>query len=193
MQVGQSVTIYDGDHVEAHNPTSQQFTRSHIGQNKAECLVNQATEWSDEQIEYRAVPRMVEDTAPLQGHVFLCLDNMATRLNIMKHSVFSQPDVDLVVETRMDATVSQVFAFNPNTQAHQVIWRQFWFSDEDAENQLGCNGPIAIPTATTITGSLAVQQLLNYYKQPGRFNHHVTLNLNTMHARTRSWPDTLDE
>lgn len=193
MQVGQRVTVYDGDHVEAHNPPNQQFTRSHIGHNKAEVLVAEAQEWCDEQVDYQAVPRMVEDYTPLQGHVFLCLDSMQARRNIMEHSVFDNPDVAAVVETRMDATMCQVFMFDPNRAAHQAIWKQFWFPDEQAQNQIGCSGPIAIPTATTITGNLAVQQLLNYYKQPLQVHHHLSLNLTTMNSKTRSWPQTLDE
>lgn len=193
MQIGQHVTIYDGDHVEAHNPPNQQFTRQHLGHNKATALAVQALEWCDEQVSYSAVPYMVESAVPLQGHVFLCLDSMQARRDIMEHSVFNNPDVDVVVETRMDATMSQVFMFDPNCIAHQTIWQEFWFPDNQAENQIGCSGPIAIPTATTITGGLAVQQLLNYYKQPAQVHHHLSLNLTTMNAKTRHWRDRLDE
>lgn len=192
MQVGQCVTIYDGDHVEAHNPPSQQFTRSHIGQNKAEVLAREAKEWSDEQVPFIAHPHMVESAIPLQGMVILCLDKMLPRLNIMQDSIFGNPEIDVVVETRMDATMCQVFIFDPKCEAHQTIWKDYWFPDEEAENQLGCSGPIAIPTATTITAGLAVQQLLNYWKQPTEIQHRISLNLTTMNATGSQWPSKLD-
>ena len=194
MQLGLSgVTVYDGDIVEAHNPPSQQFTGEHIGQHKVQALCAQARIWSDDQIPFFPVAEMVTKQIACKGIVILCLDSMQSRRDIMRQSLFNNPDVSLVIETRMDATFACVYLLDPNNTSHQACWESTWYSDEDAENKTGCNGHYAIPTATSMTANLAVQQMLNYFGPEGETSTPNVLMLNLVHWRTttRLWPKEL--
>ena len=194
MQLGEpGITVYDGDIVEAHNPPSQQFTAEHIGQHKVHALCAQAKIWSDGQIPFYAIPSMVTAPVDFTGIVFLCLDRMVPRRTIMRESLFNNPKVSLVIETRMDATLACVYLLDPNNLSHQACWESTWFSDEDADNKRGCNGHYAIPTATSMTANLAVQQMLNYFGPEGALStpNMLMLNLVQWRTTTRIWPKEL--
>lgn len=191
MQLGKrGITLYDGDIVEAHNPPSQQFTRDHIGLPKVEALRMQAEIWSDGNVPIHTNFDMVKEPIPLAGIVFLCLDNMQARKDICKQSLFSNKDVLLVAETRMDASVAEVWMFNPNNSAHEKWWLHYWYPDEDAQNEVGCGGHYAVPTATSITASMAVQAVINYFRLETQelIPNRVRLNLRTWGSTTRTWP-----
>lgn len=194
MQLGEpGITLYDGDIVEAHNPPSQQFIAEHIGQYKVHALCAQAKIWSDDKIPFYANPKMVTAPIAFTGIVYLCLDSMAARREIMRQSLFNNKAVSLVIETRMDATLAGVYLLDPNNISHQACWESTWFSDEDADNKRGCNGHYAIPTATSMTANLAVQQMLNYFGPAGVTSTPNVLMLNLVQWRTttRLWPKEL--
>lgn len=191
MQLGQpGITIYDGDSVETHNPPSQQFTRNHVGMLKVEALAQQARVWSDDQVSFAVSPQMVEHKTAFSGIVFLCLDSMQARRTIFSQSLFSNPDVKLVIETRMDATLAEVFLVDPCNAIHEEFWKAYWFPDDKAENSVGCGGHYAIPTATSMTANLAVQQLINYFSEGGQDTtpNQLMLNLRTWKVTATLWP-----
>ena len=187
--------LYDGDVVEAHNPPNQQFTREHIGQSKVSALAKQAAVWSDDQVPLHANFGMVTEPLSLSGIVFLCLDSMAARRSICEQSLFKNSAVKLVIETRMDASLAEVWIFDPNNTVHEQCWLTYWFPDSEAENEVGCGGHYAIPTATSMTANLAVQVLLNHFKepQPSPTPNRLRLNLRDWRLDTKIWPTTLDQ
>lgn len=195
MRIGNNgLLLFDGDVVEAHNIPNQQFLPEHIGQKKVTALHEQVQKWSNEAILVTAIADYVTDRVDFKGVVFLCLDSMDARRSIMRTSILGNPNIQLVIETRMDAGLVEVFIFDPKINVHCVLWEAHWFPDSAAENLAGCNGHIAIPTATSMTADVAVQLLINHFRnQTEQDPNHLRLNLHTWKLATDVWPTTLDE
>ncbi len=194
MQLGRpGLHLYDGDVVEAHNLPNQQFTLGHLGQHKVQAAAAQASVWSGEQVRVVTHPDHVTGRIPLHGIVFLCLDSMAARRQICEQSLFGNSAVSLVLETRMDASTASVVVFDPSNPVHQECWLGYWYPDEETENQAGCGGHYAIPTAASTTANLAVQALLNHYRTSwDETPNRIRLELARFELNTKFWPKMLD-
>lgn len=193
MQVGEAgLHLYDHDFIEAHNPPNQAFERHHIGERKVFALENQIDVWSDDQVAVTPHLGQVNERVPLSGVVFLCLDSMEARKDIMESSVFGNEKLDLVVETRMDARFAYASIFDPKVSAHCTLWREGWYPSSAAESMVGCGGHLSVITAVMQTAVLAVQGAMNFYDEASRMNH-LELNLQTWRVKARQWPMTLDE
>lgn len=193
MQVGKAgMHLYDDDTIEAHNPPNQAYERHHIGQPKVVALAEQIAVWSDGQVATTPHQVRVRERIPLKGVAFLCLDDMDDRLVNMESSVFGNEQLDLVVETRMDARFAYASIFDPKVPAHCTLWREGWYPSSATESMAGCGGHLSVITAVMQTAVLAVQGALNFYDEASRMNH-LELNLQTWKLKARRWPMTLDE
>ncbi len=156
-----TVNLWDGDSVAKHNLANQAFCESHIGLKKAGCLKTQYAKWSGG-IKPISHEQYVTEKIPLSGIVFLAVDSMAARRKICQESIWSNPEVKLLIEVRMDATYVIVHTINPNNQSHIEIWEEEWYPDNETENSVGCGGHITVITTVVMAASLAVQKLLAF-------------------------------
>lgn len=152
---------WDGDKVDPHNLPNQAYVTSHVGQKKAHALAERYFEWSSENM-MNARPYNVTERIPLSGVVFLCVDDMGVRKTICETSIWRNPDVSVLIETRMDASHVVVFLVDPNNDEHVRHWNTFWYPKSETENEAGCGGHITVITAVEITASFAVQQFIDY-------------------------------
>lgn len=155
------VSIFDGDRVEPHNLANQAYDQKHIGSYKTEALSDQYSRWSGG-VEVTSSAHFVEDRTPLSGVVFLCLDNMEARKNICERSIWRNPEVKLLVETRTSVAHAMVYALDPNRERHIECWNAYWYPSDKADNDLGCNGPVSIITSVELTALFAVQSFLDF-------------------------------
>lgn len=184
--------LYDGDVVESHNLPNQQFLTRHLGLSKVTGLAEQVSEWSGGRTPAFPHPQMVTEPIDCSGIVFLCLDNMAARKRIFEQSLWGNANVRLVIETRMDALSSVVYAVDPNNTAHRTLWESYWFPDEAAVNLAGCGGHFAIPTTVAITAMIAVQMMLAYSSGKGERRHNqVVFDASSFKTTAKRWPDNL--
>lgn len=157
------VTVYDGDRVEPHNLANQAYEESHIGLFKVEALYDQYRKWSGG-VEIYPVTRFVESKEAFSGVVFLCLDNMNPRKQICEESVWRVPGIKLLVETRTSIQDVVVFTLDPNRERHIDIWNAYWYPAEEADNDMGCNGPMSIITSVEATAVFAVQSFIDFIR-----------------------------
>ena len=193
MGVGQNpncvVSIYDDDVVEAHNPPSQSFESRHVGQLKVAALSEQYGSWSNGVI-IKPHPIKVRDNVAFSGVVCLCLDSMEDRKHILDNLIWGNPDVQMVIETRMDATLAKVHVMNPMDPRHRKIWdTYYWYSDNETENGLGCDGHLSIVTATGLTGILAAEQLKLFASlgSAREMPNEVSVNMRNWSTVVRHW------
>lgn len=163
------VTVYDGDRVEPHNLANQAYDESHVGLFKVEALYMQYRKWSGG-VEIYPQARFVEAKENFSGIVFLCLDNMETRKQICEQSVWLVPEIRLMVETRTSIQDVTVFTIDPNRERHVDIWNAYWYRNEEADNDMGCNGPMSIITSVEATAVFAVQSFIDFVRD-GKVDH----------------------
>lgn len=156
-----AVNVYDGDRVEPHNLSNQAYLSQHVGSYKTDALYDQYYKWSGG-VEIYPRAQYVTAQIPLSGIVFLCLDQMEPRKAICEQSVWRNPDVKLLIETRTSVAHAMVFALDPNRERHIECWDAYWYPSEMADNDTGCNGPQSIITSVEMTSILAVQSFLHF-------------------------------
>ena len=93
--------IYDFDEVGMHNLPNQMFGLNDIDKNKALSIRNIIRRFTGFNIKART--QKVEGGQPLQGIVFMLTDTMKSRKDIYNMSIKNNPNIDLLIETRMDS------------------------------------------------------------------------------------------
>lgn len=163
------VTVYDGDRVEPHNLANQAYDESHVGLFKVEALYDQYRKWSGG-VEIYPQARFVEARENLSGIVFLCLDDMFVRQQICEQSVWRVPEIQLLIETRMSVQNVMLFTLDPNREKHIAAWQAYWYRNEEADNDMGCNGPMSVITSVEATAVFAVQSFIDFVRD-GKVDH----------------------
>lgn len=180
--------VWDGDTVASHNIANQAYYPHDIGEKKAKALGMHIREWSDG-TEAIIHSEFVTKRVPLSGVVILCLDNMEARRDICRDSLWNNPDVSLVIETRMDASLVIIHAFDPNLPLHIKIWESYWYPTKEMENEEGYGGPISIMPSITMAASLAAQLFIKYARDQRITDipNQVRLNLRTWELKKAVW------
>lgn len=182
------LNLWDGDVIEPHNVPNQLYHPHEVGRHKADVLCEHFAEASGGK---RACvhPHYVREAIPLRGVVILCLDSMAARKQICETSVWKNPDVKLLIETRMDARYVVVHAVDPNNEKHIEKWNDYWFPDEDAENEAGCGGHLSVITTVLMTAAVAVEQFRVFAASSSAESmpNRIRINLKTWETAATVW------
>lgn len=107
---GSQIHIHDFDVVEEHNINNQVFDLNHIGMPKVVAMFDIINHGYGEQI--HSHQQKVDADTELSGIVFLLTDTMSSRREIVE-SMKMNPNIKLVVETRLDPECGYVHTFNP--------------------------------------------------------------------------------
>lgn len=177
--------LYDGDAIESHNVANQAYMVSDVGKLKAETLVQKCVEWSNG-IMPVAHPQFVREKLPLSGVVMTCLDTMEARKHIGETSIWGNPDVKLLIDTRMDLNTVVVFTVDPNNEKHVALWNKYWFPDALASDAPGCGGGAVVIDAVLVAAALSVRQLRSF-AQGNRFPNHRRYSLDTGESKDVYW------
>lgn len=157
-----SVHLYDFDIVSSHNITNQMFLDKHIGQLKILAL---------EDILKSINPNMTVNIhhdgwtqgTTLSGYVFLAVDNIDTRKEIIKDNMFN-PTIKAMFDTRMRLTDAQHFAAKWTTEGKKFLQNTMNFTREEAANDTpvsACGTTLSVTPTVRIICSLAVANLIN--------------------------------
>lgn len=162
MGVGHSLSplhLYDDDSYEYHNLANQAITVGEIGEYKVDALHKKLLRINHESVvRTHSLEVRGESGLDFDGVVFLCLDTMEARADIVEHLLENNPFVDCVIETRMDAEVGMSHCFDPNNTKHQDRWWELLYPDEETEDVAGCGGPQSIVSAIYGTTMIALKQ-----------------------------------
>ena len=168
-----NITVYDFDEVGMHNLPNQMFGLSDIDKNKALSIRNIIRRFTGFNIKART--QKVEGGQPLQGIVFMLTDTMKSRKDIYNMSIKNNPNIDLLIETRMDLRGGRIYAIDPKNRYMCKQYEGTFYSDDEAEVSACGISQTVLPTALAIT-SHAIWKLLNYINgEP--FSHETIIDL----------------
>ena len=168
-----NITVYDFDEVGMHNLPNQMFGLNDIDKNKALSIKNIIRRFTGFNIKART--QKVEGGQPLQGIVFMLTDTMKSRKDIYNMSIKNNPNIDLLIETRMDLRGGRIYAIDPKNRYMCKQYEGTFYSDDEAEVSACGVSQTVLPTALAIT-SHAIWKLLNYINgEP--FSHETIIDL----------------
>ena len=126
--------LYDFDNVNTHNIANQMFFDSQIGKTKIEALTEILTNINPD-IKIIQHSKGWKTSMPLSGYVFLCVDNIDTRNQIVKENLYNNA-ITAIFDLRMRLTDAQHFAASWNNPEHkQFLLNTMNFTHEEAKTE----------------------------------------------------------
>ena len=156
------IHLYDFDTVTAHNITNQMFFEQQIGQAKVEALTGILKLINSDIVVIRH-PEGWKTGAALSGYVFLAVDSIETRKEIILDNQFN-PTIKAMFDTRMRLTDAQHFAAKWNTQGKKFLQDTMNFTSAEAAVSTpvsACGTTLSVTPTVRIICSLAVANLVN--------------------------------
>jgi ThiF family len=182
------IHLYDHDCFDGHNIANQWIDAGDVGSNKAECLAANMTRLN---LGCEVVPHShrVQEYIPLSEVVFICVDSMSSRRIIMEEVIERNPDVECVIETRMDAQIGISHCFDPFDKKQSDCWWLYWHSDEEADHIGGCSEPQSIISAIYGTTMLALKQFEKFARLGDTWDiaNRVYVDFDDFKVRTEQW------
>ena len=162
----QKLHLYDFDKVEAPNVANQMYTQKHIGKPKTEALSEILKEINHEVKTVEHKGGWTPETT-LSGYIFLAVDNIETRKNIVKENMYN-PNIKAIFDFRMRLEDAQHYAANwANTKHRTNLKLSMDFTEEEAKKATpvsACGTTLSVaPTIRTIV-SLGVANWINFVK-----------------------------
>ncbi|OGH69132.1 MAG: hypothetical protein A2754_02520 [Candidatus Magasanikbacteria bacterium RIFCSPHIGHO2_01_FULL_47_8] len=122
------IIVYDGDAIESHNIPMSAYRQNDLGSFKVEALRAIVSEQSGLVID--TVPKMYTGE-PLKGTVVACVDTMEARKSIWQQ-VKRNPNVDILVDTRVAEEFVSVFAIAPCDEEDTAYYEHFLYPSNKA-------------------------------------------------------------
>lgn len=179
----QNLHIYDFDEVGMHNLPNQMFGLNDIDGNKAIKIANIIHRFTGYRVRGRNVK--VDGTQPLQGVVFMLTDTMASRKKIYDMSIRNNPNIDLLIETRMDLRGGRIYAIDPKDMEQTKRYEETLYSDDESEVSACGVSQTVLPTALGIVSN-AIWKLLNYINEED-FPNETLVDFSNEIIMTSTW------
>ena len=182
------IILYDGDAFESHNLANQLARGKDIGLAKVEAVKAQLLEINPK-AHIKAMPMHVKGQWAMQGVVFICVDSMRTRRELMEDLILRVEEINCVIETRMDAEAGISHCFDPQHPKHIAAWKLHWFSDNEQDSIQGCSGSVSIISAIYGTTMLALKQFEQYAGAGSAWpvQHRLYQNFKEIQYKAESW------
>ena len=154
--------LYDFDVVSEHNITNQMFYLAHVGLTKLKAL-DEILHAINPDIELIHRTEGWEKGMPLSGYIFLAVDNIDTRKEIVKDNLFN-PLIKAMFDTRMRLTDAQHFAALWTPEGKKFLQDTMNFTREEAASSTpvsACGTTLSVTPTVRIICSLAVSNIVN--------------------------------
>lgn len=174
----QTIHLWDFDIVEPHNITNQMFTAKDLKKPKTEALTTILNNINPQML-VNIHPEGWKETNNLSGYVFMCVDNIETRQQIVK-SCMMNPYIIAIFDFRMRLTDAQHYAANWSSKKHiDDLMGTMNFTQEEAKAATpvsACNTTLSVtPTVRTIT-ALGIANFINFLKDPKNLKKVILLD-----------------
>ena len=164
------MTLWDFDKVEAHNIVNQMFRQQDVGKLKVDAL-------KDILMDINPEMKDTVETKPegwqgklMSGYVFLCVDNIELRKEIVKRHM-DTPYVKAMVDVRTLLTGAQHYAAAwDDFKMKQNFLESMNFSHEEAAAETpvsACGVTLGVATTVRLISALAVNNYIKYVKGEG--------------------------
>lgn len=149
------ITVWDDDDVESHNIPMSAFRLGDLGKPKVAALAALVEESTGVRI--TTVGRRYAGE-PLVGSVVACVDSMESRMAVWNR-VRDNPNVDVLVDTRINAEKSEVYAVDPCEPESAAAYGKILYPSSEALRAMcGLHGIVYV---TALTASAACACLTN--------------------------------
>ena len=179
----ENLFIYDFDEVGMHNLPNQCFTLRDINNNKAKSMRNLINLFTGYKIKARDVK--VEGGDVLQGIVFVLTDTMKSRQEIYYKSIKNNPNIDLMIETRMDLRGGRIYVIDPKNREQTKLYEETLYGDNESEVSACGVSQTVLPSALGIT-SHAIWKFLNFVNDEEIINETI-LDFGNEIVMTNTW------
>ena len=154
--------LYDFDNVTAHNIANQMFWEEHIGKSKLEAVCEMLKKINPE-IELMTYPEGWVHGMTLSGYVFLCVDNIDTRREIVQENMFNNT-ILAMFDLRMRLTDAQHYAASwDNNNSKKQLLQSMNFTHEEAKVDTpvsACGTTLSVVYTVRIITAYAVANLI---------------------------------
>jgi molybdopterin/thiamine biosynthesis adenylyltransferase len=151
--------LYDFDTVESKNVTNQAYVHKDIGQTKLDAISKKMLDINP-QVKIRARPKGWQSGTPLSGYVFLAVDSIELRKQIVEENI-NNLNIIAVFDTRMGLTEGQTYASTQDKLPNLI--KTMDFKDDEVKQEVSaCNSTLSIlPLVWSITSS-TVSNFINF-------------------------------
>ena len=175
--------LYDFDTVGVHNLPNQMFGLRDIERNKAHSMRNIIKMLTGFVV--KSKDEKLEGDTPLQGIVFMLTDTMKSRKDIYYKAIKNNPNIELLIETRMDLRGGRIYVIDPTNREQIKRYEETLYGDDEAEVSACGVSQTVLPTALGIT-SHAIWKLLDYINGEMVYNETV-LDFSNEIVMTQKW------
>lgn len=157
------ISLYDFDLVEPHNVVNQIYTRKYIGKPKVEAL-KEILEDINEEMQVKLYPKGWTDQ-PLDGYVFLAVDNIETRKKIAEANKYNS-FVKAMFDFRTGLTDGQHYAADWNDlKSKKAFIDTMNFKHSDVQDvRSACNVSLCVAPTVRLTALVGVTNFINFVK-----------------------------
>lgn len=159
-----NLTLWDFDYVEAHNIVNQMFTSSQIGTPKVEALRDLLVEINPEIEDYLELQPDGWHGKLLSGYVFLCVDNIELRREIVEKHMDS-PYVKAMFDFRTRLEDAQHYAADwIDRKAKEDFLASMQFSHDEAKEETpvsACNVTLGVCPTVRVICAYGVSNFIN--------------------------------
>ncbi len=168
-----NITLYDDDVVDSHNIANQMFRDHDIGMPKVDALKRIMCEINpDAESCIQTVPQKYEEQE-LNGYVFLCVDNIDVRREIVKRNRYNKA-ILAMFDSRNRLYDGQLYASDWHSPKHIMnLLKSMNFSHEEAMKHTpvsGCNLPLSVCPTIRVLQGYGVMNFINFVQGKGMKN-----------------------
>jgi tRNA A37 threonylcarbamoyladenosine dehydratase len=160
-------TLYDFDTVEPKNLANQMFRQEHVGKFKTEALIDILAEINPEVKPEIKVETFGYADQKLSGYVFLCVDDIGTRREIVKLNK-DNPYIKAMFDFRTRLTDAQHYAADwSDMKMVESLTCSMQFTHEEAVAETpvsACNVTLSVAPTIRVICSLGVMNFVNFVK-----------------------------
>ncbi len=165
------ITVYDEDVIESHNiAASMVYGLDDLGFYKVNVLADHILKHTG--IKIKAINNMYTRRKPLTNTVVACVDTMEARKLIWK-KVKKNPNVDILVDTRVAKELISVFAINPCDKEDIAFYENFLYPTSEAHRPTCGRHGISFVAATA--AAVVCGNLTNWWQYSKKKQQHKEL------------------
>lgn len=171
----QAIHLWDFDTVSAHNIANQNFKDSDIDTPKTEALERIIHEINPDAVVVLHKEGWKKD-ARLSGYVFLCVDNIDIRREIVLDNLNNQY-IKAYCDIRMGLTDSQIYFIENSPKLIEELLKTMNFSHEEAKDNVpvsACGLSLSVIPTIKMATAIAISNWINFVKQEESYNYIMT-------------------
>ena len=164
----QEMSLYDFDEVEPKNIVNQMFTYNDIGKPKVDAVADIICSINPEAKDKLKLYPKGWIGQKLNGYVFLCVDNIETRKEIVKQNMLNQ-FIKAMFDFRTRLTDAQHYAANwGSKKAREAFYASMDFTHEEAMEATpmsACHVTLSVAPTVRMICNAGVTNFINFVKE----------------------------